>query len=383
MTPEYRKQIELARGGQQLAGSKLSDEARFEELQRKERTGALTGSEPQELEIARKQRFQAAGKFDKKVQSKDVDQTDGRHLWTQYMSPDGNLEWRDEGLKAGPVSMTKGRPAFGKDAKGKIYSFLVDPKTNQPMPGTEDYNVLPSAAIKEGFPPPDTIRTGEFSWKDENGVLHRSATTSTTVHVPHAGAAGAGAGTGAAGSAYAAPAGEHKTAPGGTPSAPRPKGDRVIGATGPTGQTKSRADAGATVLQLLPNLRSLINDPEVKSSLGALPGRVSEAEMRIGNAPPKVRQLYGTLKSIYSMAGTMHGWRSLKVAEEFEKAYGGLHTDPDALLAGMDSMESTAKAMYETGYHHPYGQGTGASTGSGASSPHAVDKILDEIMPSK
>ena len=270
-------------------------------------------------------------------------------------------------------SPTKGHQAFGKDEHGKFYSFLVDPFTNQKIPGSENYEVQPNAAVREGFPPPDTVRTGEFSWKDDQGVLHRSQTTTTVQHVPHAGGAG-GAGSGA-GSTSAPPSG-HKP----STSTPAPSGDRVIGSTGPTGQTKSRADAADSVLRVINRTRELINDPDVRSNLGVLPGSVTQIEQKIGDMPPKMRELVGLLKSIYSFAGTMHGWRSLKVAEEFEKAYGGLRSSPEGLLSGLNAMETTAKDVYETGYKHPYGQKSNAGAGAGANPPHAVDKILDEII---
>jgi hypothetical protein len=205
----------------------------------------------------------------------------------------------------------------------------------------------------------DSIKTGEFSYKDPDGKLHRALTTTVTSHVPHGsgGGTGGGGGTGAGAGTNA-----------GAGSTGTPKGDRVITDAVPSGQTKSRADAADTVLQLIPKVKAMISDPETRKELGALPGRVSEAEMSIGNASPKVRELYGTLKSIYSMAGTMHGWRSLKVAQEFEKAYGGLHTNPDALLAGMDAMAMSAEAMYETGYKHPYGQKLGPTGADGKQS---------------
>jgi hypothetical protein len=419
---------------------------------------------------------------------------DGKEHYVMQ-KPDGSTY---ESLSESTVRETgvaaKPKVGWSKDAHGKYFSANIDPKTNQFVPGTENYAQEPPAFLRE------SIRTGEFSWKDETGNLHRTATTSTTSHV----APGSGGGGGhpsptatatlphgeesradslkrnqawakpgpyvtklspqdeqefqawakqhpdlvrgetgpdadydvrgrwlaekqgdpqaklvrsafdgklhasdkwktpyhrtfSAESVYATPdapkwqgdklvdrtgklitdetphakpaahagaAAPPQGKPSTTPTAPTgPRGDRVIGATGPTGQTKSRADAADSVLRILPRAKELIADPEVREELGSLPGRVSEVEMKIGNASSKTRELYGTLKSIYSLAGAMHGWRSIKVAEEFEKAYGGLHTDPDGLIGGMDAMERTAKDVYETGYKHPYGQESGAGGG--------------------
>jgi len=118
----------------------------------------------------------------------------------------------------------------------------------------------------------------------------------------------------------------------------------------PTGASRSRADAARAVMSLVDSLKQQLADPELKAQLGVLPGRVSELEKRIGDLPPKVAHFYGTLKSVYSLAGAMHGWRSIKVAEEFEKAYGGLHTNPVTLIAGLDAMTETAKAVEAAGY---------------------------------
>ena len=121
-----------------------------------------------------------------------------------------------------------------------------------------------------------------------------------------------------------------------------------------TGQSKSRADAGRAIIPLIDSVDQMLNDPEVLQGMGPLPGRVSDAERYIGNAPPKIARLYGTLKSIYSLGGTLHGWRALQVAQEFEKAYGGLKTNPDALRAALESMRDTAQSvMGAGGYNTP------------------------------
>ncbi len=111
------------------------------------------------------------------------------------------------------------------------------------------------------------------------------------------------------------------------------------------GAGKSRADAATALIPVINRVRELLQDPEVVKGIGVLPGTVSEAERRMGNLPRKVRELYGTLKSEYSLAGTMHGWRALQVAEEFEKAYGGLRSNAESLRGGLDAMETTARAV--------------------------------------
>jgi hypothetical protein len=375
-SPDYQKQLQLQRGEQRIEGDVQGKRIELHDLE---------NTDPSKLNDKQKQRLQQLktdpelfpkmGGAEKKV-AEYVDKDDKKHIIWQ--KSDSSTEDRIESGESvrEPVSMTKGKQAWAKDSKGKVYSVLLDPKTNQPMPGTEDYTVVPPADAKQQV---DSVRTGEFSWKDENGVLHRSQTTTTTTHSPHGGGAGGGTGHTASassgGSGHAASSGS-----GHTPTASTTPGDRIIGSTGPQGQTKSRADAGDSVLRLLPKVKELINDPDVREQLGALSGRWSEVENKLGTLDPKTRELLGSLKSIYSLSGTMHGWRSIKVADEFEKAYGGLHTDPDSLLAGMQAMEDTAKTVYETGYKHPWGQQAnsgGGAGGGGSASGDGTRTVVD------
>ncbi len=117
----------------------------------------------------------------------------------------------------------------------------------------------------------------------------------------------------------------------------------------PAGQERSRAAAAVAIEPLIQSAQAMLRDPKIRAKLGVLPGRVSEVERRLGSIDPDVAELYGTLKSIYSLGGTMHGWRALQVAQEFEKAYGGLHTDPDATIGGLNAMMNTASAVAKAG----------------------------------
>ena len=134
---------------------------------------------------------------------------------------------------------------------------------------------------------------------------------------------------------------------------------------GPSGQSKSRADAALAQNSMIDNAMELLQDPETLAMLGPLPGRVSEMEKSIGDQSPKVQKLYGTLKSIYALAGTTHGWRALQVAEEFEKAFGGLHTNPQALIAGLQALHDSGDAIQQSVGREP-GQVFNKNNGSGA-----------------
>jgi hypothetical protein len=281
-----------------------------------------------------------------------------------------------------PSIQKLGKPTIGwaKDAKGKLYSVEIDPATNQPKKGTENYDRIPPPGMLEH------VRTGEFSWTDADGKLHRSQTTTTTSPVlPGAGAgAGAGGATGGTKEGGVTPKGEvsggggvgkqptvlkaGETGPLGVKASP---GDRIIGDVGAKGQAKSRAEAAETVLTILPQALTLLKDPVVQANLGVLNGRWSEIEKKIGNLDPKVQEFYGLLKSIYAANGAMHGWRSLKAPEEFQKAYGDLHTEPATLVGGLKAVTDSAKAFYETGFHHPYAPKGQASLGT-PSAPSSI-----------
>jgi len=46
----------------------------------------------------------------------------------------------------------------------------------------------------------------------------------------------------------------------------------------------------------------------------------------------------------------MHGWRAIKVADEFEHSFGGLKDSPAAIIDGLNAMEGTARAVESVGY---------------------------------
>jgi hypothetical protein len=145
--------------------------------------------------------------------------------------------------------------------------------------------------------------------------------------------------------------------------------------------TQSRADAAASMMPLIARARELINDPEVRDNLGVFSGRMSEVGKRVGTIGGKTAEFYGTLKSIYSLGGTMHGWRSIKVAEEFEKAYGGLHTNPAGLNGGLDAMSDTANSVYNTAYHRNVPGYAGGSGGGGGGNTPAAGTHGSETKP--
>lgn len=113
-------------------------------------------------------------------------------------------------------------------------------------------------------------------------------------------------------------------------------------------QARGRADSARSVLPLIEKARQLIAaNPD---ALGPVTGRWSLLQNKVGNLSGPAKELAGTLTSIYSLAGSMHGWRAIKVADEFEKTYGRLSSDAASLNAGLDAMQDTAQVVEHIGY---------------------------------
>ncbi len=145
--------------------------------------------------------------FTQLATTKDADGKE--HYWRVPMMPDESPEEVDFN---GQTIVPKGSAAGGKpvrgwtrDKKGKIFSILLDPKTNQKVPGSDNYDILPPAYMTT------RISSGVFHWVDENNAVHEipeSRTTYPAFQAPGGGGAPAAPPT--------APGGQ---APGGTPSA--------------------------------------------------------------------------------------------------------------------------------------------------------------------
>lgn len=100
------------------------------------------------------------------------------HYWRVPMMPDEPPEEVDFNGQAmvpkQPAGANKPVRAWTKDANGKTYSVLLDPKTNQSIPGTENYDILPPAYMTT------RISTGIYHWTDENNAIHATPETHTT-----------------------------------------------------------------------------------------------------------------------------------------------------------------------------------------------------------
>lgn len=104
-----------------------------------------------------------------------------------YKRKDGTQEWYRPGEEpdgATAVGSAGAKPfrAFTQDTKGKFTSVLIDPLTNQKIPGTENGDIAPPASLS------GHISTGDYHWVDSDGQVHSTTETRTTT--PMAAASG-------------------------------------------------------------------------------------------------------------------------------------------------------------------------------------------------
>ncbi len=262
----------------------------------------------------------------------------------QVFGSEGEID-HPEVVSASALKLKQGWQKIG----GKIIGVMLDPTTGQIIPGSENPNILPPAAylekIQEGF-------VG-FTDEDNNFVLVPKVTR-TKPNVPET---GGGIGTtmgakGEGGKTAAAKKGAGVAKVGTPDSAGKhlPPGSIVVGTKRASGQTLSRGDAARSIQPLIDQVEQMLKDPEVANNLGVIAGRWDQLEQRAGNLSGKLRELAGTLISIYSLGGAMHGWRSAQVPEKFSHTYGDLTATPDSLLGGLRAMRNTANTVESIAY---------------------------------
>lgn len=150
--------------------------------------------------------------------------------YKEFVSPDGKQrQWfrvgeEPDGWNAqqGEAKPGKPRPAWKKDANGKFSSILLDPTTNQLIPGTENSDVQPPAGMV------GRITTGFYHFVDEQGNVHQVQETHTSMPV------GAGGGP--------APKGEGGKGPAPKKGATPTGGDKVLGRKDTAVTTKAKKD---------------------------------------------------------------------------------------------------------------------------------------------
>lgn len=134
----------------------------------------------------------------------------------------------------------------------------------------------------------------------------------------------------------------------------------------PTGQAQSRGSAAQSVLDLIPDLKTLVE--KHREDMGPLMGRINRGEIAIGNVDPEIAKLYSAMKSFYALQPAVHGFRNAEFVKDFEHALGTLERDPDAFIAGMEGLKPTLEAVNKEGktFHKRIVEGEGGGSGKGA-----------------
>lgn len=147
----------------------------------------------------------------------------------------------------------------------------------------------------------------------------------------------------------------------------------------PSGQAQSRASAAQSVLDVMPDLQTLVTRNREK--MGPLLGRVYRGEIKIGDVPPEMARLYSAMKSFYALQPAVHGFRNAEFVKDFETALGTLERNPDAFLAGMQGLAPTLKSVAKEGrtFHKRIVEGEGENGGA-AAPPNAGESDFANFM---
>jgi hypothetical protein len=115
----------------------------------------------------------------------------------------------------------------------------------------------------------------------------------------------------------------------------------------PSGQAQSRGSAAQAALDVLPDLQEQIRSNAAE--LGPLFGRINRGEIKIGDVDPKIQKLYANMQSFYAMQPAVHGFRNAEFVKDFDSFVGGLQTNPEATLAGLEGLKPTLQAVAKEG----------------------------------
>jgi hypothetical protein len=396
-SPEYQQQLKLYRGQQSAAGRAQDTQTRFDELEKKEREGSLTDPEKSELQIAKEQRYQTAGKVDKKVDSYTGADGKRHDVW---MRPDGTrYESASEGDVRAPVSQGPGTLQDFISRTAKEAGIDVKDLSAQSMLDLEK-------AFKAGGTPVRTSQRQYVYTDKATGDIHVVPLTSTTgpagggsaAKVPAVHKAGeSGAASGTAGTPSTSTSASTSTS---TPTASGKDqyGGHVIGHTLSQPQAKSQATTNDTYKKMKPLFGLLDAQEQYMNEVKADPSKASPrqdlslvvAAVRAMN-PGSVRLPQKELE-LEIKAGSFHD----QAARWYEKASTGLlPEDQRNDLFGIVQRETTKAGesiaadwqQYMSGQPLPSdlkrfakdGGGSGGSGGGSADEHTIVDSKGNEI----
>src|SRR6202142_3621083 len=166
---------------------------------------------------------ETATKFQPQL-TETTDNEGNKHYWRVPLEAGGNPEEVDFKGQAVTRKGNAGKPMRGWTKKnGKFVSVLLDPKTNQPLPGTENPNIAPPGYLT------GRITTGNYHWVDKDNKVHSTQETHTSM--PAAGGGGD--------QSSSKPAGQQKKDVQGMASK---SGDRILGQSNKRTTAQNKAD---------------------------------------------------------------------------------------------------------------------------------------------
>lgn len=145
-------------------------------------SSGLSKEESQALDIwAATGQFPPAGMFHGKRHPITIEDPSGSGQLLPAMEEEDGTVWANGQQVANPRIMPKWKPrkAVMRDAGGKFFSVNLDPVTNQPIPGTENYSELPPASYLEKIRDRQQLLTN-----DSGEVSIATLSTRSYVNVP-------------------------------------------------------------------------------------------------------------------------------------------------------------------------------------------------------
>lgn len=115
----------------------------------------------------------------------------------------------------------------------------------------------------------------------------------------------------------------------------------------PTGATRTKGEQAKTIIE---SGEQLVNHIDaLRDQIGPLASRYNNLLDFVGNPPPEYKGLAAELSSWIALHPAAHGFRGQNAVKEFQKAFGPIAMDPDALIAGIRGSYNTMHALEDTG----------------------------------
>lgn len=113
----------------------------------------------------------------------------------------------------------------------------------------------------------------------------------------------------------------------------------------PTTNARNAGERADTMQDLAIRIRGALNDPEIRSGLGPLTGRINDIKGHAGILDGPLAELRNDLVSYGAFQAGLHPVRGIGGLQYFDKVMGGLGQTPEELLGKITSNDATAKSV--------------------------------------